>query len=441
MSDNNNSPATGDRACLTIDDKVVAYFDVALNSMETEMVICGSKLRTDSQKSFGMPVSFHDPGYSSVSSCSSEITYIKGDGDQGQLFYRGFAIEDIAKQYSFLEISYLLFHGQLPLDDQLQEYSSKINDHLIVDEQLALFLNGYRRDAHPMSILLGVIAALSSLHVDIDVKVAAEREEAAQLLIAKISTITAMIYKYNIGESFIAPRQDLSYTANLINMMFSSSMHTEEPNHVFVRALDCIFSLHADHEQNASTSTVRMVGSTLVNPVAAVTAGIAALWGPSHGGANEACLTMLEEIGDVSHIDEYIMRAKDPEDSFRLMGFGHRVYHNYDPRAKIMRDICHEVLSHTENDDPIFKLALELERIALADEYFIERKLYPNVDFYSGITLRAMGIPIAMFTVFFAVGRMPGWLAQWNEMHSQESLRISRPRQLYSGSVKRNVNL
>jgi len=429
------------KAKLFVNDKLVSEFDVVSDSMGSEIAILGSSLRADGIKNLGSPLSFYDPGYSSVASCSSDITYVKGDGDKGLLFYRGFPIEDLADSCDFMGVSYLLFYGDLPEKASLEEFGDDIKQYMILDEQIADFLNGYRRDAHPITIMHGITAALSSLYIDIDANDFSKREQIFKRVLAKMPTIAAMAYKYNVGKPFVPPRTDLSYAANFLNMMFSSSLDESEPNPVFVKALDKIFSLHADHEQNASTSTVRMVGSTQANPFSCLASGIAALSGPIHGGANEACLSMLEEIGDVANIDKYIAKAKDKEDSFRLMGFGHRVYRNYDPRAKIMRSICHEVLEQHEDIDPIFELALKLEEIALNDEYFIERNLYPNIDFYSGITLRAMGIPTNMFTTIFALGRMPGWFSQWSEIYEKGSSKICRPRQIYTGNLQKNINL
>lgn len=429
------------QAKLYINDKLISDFSVVSDAMGHELAIIGSSLRQDGLKQLGTPLSFYDPGYSSVASCASDITFLKGDGERALLFYRGFPIEDLAGACSFLEVAYLLFHGDLPDHTTRDQFQADIKQHLLIDEQIATFFNGYRRDAHPMTMLHGLMAALSSFYCEVDPYDPVNREQIFQRVLAKVPTIAAMAYKYNMGKPFVAPRTDMSYTANFLNMMFSSSVDESEPNPVFVKALDTIFSLHADHEQNASTSTVRMVGSTHANPFSCLASGVAALSGPLHGGANEACLLMLEEIGDVSNIDRYIARAKDKDDPFRLMGFGHRVYRNYDPRARIMRTICHEVLAQVKGENPLFDLARKLEEIALNDPYFVSRNLYPNIDFYSGITLRAMGIPLNMFTVIFALGRMPGWYAQWSEMYAKSGSRLCRPRQIYTGSLQRNINL
>ncbi|MEK6708723.1 MAG: citrate synthase [Pseudomonadota bacterium] len=381
----------------------------------------------------------YDPGYFSTASCSSKITFI--DGDAGILLYRGYPIEQLARQCDFMEVCYLLMNGELPTSDQKVSFDHTIKEHTMVHEQLARFYTGFRRDAHPMAVMVGVVGALSAFYHDaMDISDAAQRELSAFRLVAKLPTITAMAYKYNIGQPFIYPRNNLNYAENFLHMMFATPAEEYKSNPVLARALDRILILHADHEQNASTSTVRLSGSSGANPFACISAGIACLWGPAHGGANEACLNMLEEIGDVSRIGEYIKRAKDKNDSFKLMGFGHRVYKNFDPRAKLMRETCHEVLNELGlQNDPLFKLALELEKIALEDEYFISKKLYPNVDFYSGIVQRALGIPVSMFTAIFAMARTVGWIAQWSEMISDPEYKIGRPRQLYTGAVTRDV--
>lgn len=380
----------------------------------------------------------YDPGFMSTAACESKITYI--DGDRGILLYRGYPIQQLAEQSDFLETCYLLLYGELPSSMQKEQFIKTINNHTMVHEQIRSFFNGFRRDAHPMAVMLGVVGALSAFYHDsLDIKNPEHRAIAAFRLIAKMPTIAAMCYKYSIGQPFIFPKNDLAYAENFLHMMFAVPCEDYKNNAVLSRALDRIFILHADHEQNASTSTVRLAGSTGANPFACIAAGIAALWGPAHGGANEACLNMLEEIGNVSNIPKYIAKAKDPNDNFRLMGFGHRVYKNFDPRAKVMRQTCHEVLQELGiHDSPLFKVALELEKIALEDEYFISRKLYPNVDFYSGITLKALGIPKTMFTVIFALARTVGWISQWNEMISDPNRRIGRPRQLYTGPTERN---
>ena len=381
----------------------------------------------------------YDVGFLSTASCKSAITYI--DGEKGELLYRGYPIEQLAEHYTFLEVAYLLKNGELPDPEQKKRFESIILSHTMVHEQLSRFFNGFRRDAHPMSILVGVVGALSAFYPDAaDVSDEFHRSVSAHRLISKLPTIVAMAYKYNKGQPFMYPRDDLSYTANFMHMMFSTPCGKYEPNPVLVHALDTIFTLHADHEQNASTSTVRIAGSSGANPFACIASGIACLWGPLHGGANEACLTMLEEIGDVSHVGEYIKRAKDKNDPFKLMGFGHRVYKNFDPRAKIMGKICADVLAELGlENDRLFKLARELEKIALEDDYFIQKKLYPNVDFYSGIVQKAIGIPTSMFTCIFALARTVGWITQWEEMIIDPENKIGRPRQLYVGPPKRDV--
>ncbi len=380
----------------------------------------------------------YDPGFMATAACESKITYI--DGDKGVLLYRGYPIEQLAKQSDFLEVAYLLLQGELPDETQKQSFVDTVKIHTLVHEQVYNFFNGFRRDAHPMAILVGVMGALSAFyHEQLDINDPIERQFAVIRLIAKVPTIAAMCYKYSIGQPFVYPQNHMSYAENFLHMMFSLPATDTKVNPVLAKAMDKIFTLHADHEQNASTSTVRLAGSTGANPYACIAAGVAALWGPAHGGANEACLKMLHEIGSVERIPEFIARAKDKNDSFRLMGFGHRVYKNFDPRAKVMRETCYEVLDAVGlHDEPLFKLAMELERIALEDEYFVERKLYPNVDFYSGITLSALGIPMNMFTVIFALARTAGWAAQWNEMMSLPDHKIGRPRQLYTGYKERN---
>ncbi|MBZ0132364.1 MAG: citrate synthase [Rhodocyclaceae bacterium] len=380
-----------------------------------------------------------DPGFVSTAACKSDITYI--DGDEGVLLYRGYPIEQLAMKCDFLEVAYLILHGELPSASQKTEFDGIIKNHTMVHEQLTRFYAGFRRDAHPMAVMVGVVGALSAFYHDaMDISDEYHRTVSAHRLIAKLPNITAMAYKYNAGQPFMYPRNELSYTANFMHMMFGTPCETYEPNPVLVRALDRILILHADHEQNASTSTVRLAGSSGANPFACISSGIACLWGPAHGGANEACLNMLEEIGDVSRVGEYIKRAKDKDDPFKLMGFGHRVYKNFDPRAKLMRETCHEVLNELGlQDDRLFKLAIALEKIALEDEYFIEKKLYPNVDFYSGIVQRALGIPVKLFTGIFALARTVGWIAQWNEMIADPEQKIGRPRQLFTGATQRDV--
>ncbi|MBD9359882.1 citrate synthase [Methylomonas fluvii] len=381
----------------------------------------------------------YDPGFTSTASCTSKITFI--DGDAGVLLYRGYPIEQLAEKCDFLEVCYLLLNGDLPNGSEMKGFVTTISQHVMVHEQLIKFYSGFRRDAHPMAVLVGVVGALSAFYHEVmDINCKEDRYISAIRLIAKMPTMVAMCYKYSIGMPFIYPKRKLGYAENFMRMMHGDAGEDYLANPVLVRALDRILILHADHEQNASTSTVRLAGSSGANPYACVAAGIACLWGAAHGGANEAVLNMLEEIGDVSKIGEYVARAKDKNDPFRLMGFGHRVYKNYDPRAKLMRQTCHEVLDELNlNDDRLFKLAMELERIALEDPYFVEKKLYPNVDFYSGIVLRALGIPTEMFTAIFALARSVGWIAQWDEMISDPELKIGRPRQLYKGVTTRDV--
>ncbi len=381
----------------------------------------------------------YDPGFLATASCQSRITFI--DGDVGLLYYRGYPIEQLAEHCDFLEVCYLLLNGELPTPTQRAEFQTNVTHHTMVHDQMLSFFKGFRRDAHPMAVMVGVVGALSAFYHDsLDITDPAHRAISANRLIAKVPTIAAMCYRYNTGLPFMYPRNDMSYAENFLYMMFATPCETYVSNPVLVRAFDRILTLHADHEQNASTSTVRLAGSSGANPFACIAAGIAALWGPAHGGANEAVLKMLAEIGDVSNVPKFIARAKDKNDSFRLMGFGHRVYKNMDPRAEVMRRTCHEVLTELGlHDDPLFKLAIELERIALEDPYFIEKKLYPNVDFYSGIVLRALGIPTSMFTAVFAMGRTVGWISQWTEMISDPEYKIGRPRQSYQGAVKRDV--
>ncbi len=381
----------------------------------------------------------YDSGFLSTASCKSKITFI--DGDKGELLYRGYPIEQLAKHCNFLDVAYLLKHGDLPNADEKREFVSIIKKHTMVHEQMAKFYQGFRRDAHPMAVMVGVVGALSAFyHEAEDFSDAEHRNISFNRIVAKLPTIVALAYKYSMGEPFMYPRNDLGYTANFMHMMFGTPCEEYKPNPVLVHALDTIFTLHADHEQNASTSTVRLAGSSGANPYACISAGMGCLWGPAHGGANEACLKMLEEIGDISRVPEYIKRAKDKNDSFKLMGFGHRVYKNFDPRAKLMRGICVDVLKEQglENDRMI-KLAMELERIALEDDYFIEKKLYPNVDFYSGIVQKAIGIPTSMFTCIFALARTVGWMVQWEEMIADPEYKIGRPRQLYIGTPARDV--
>jgi citrate synthase len=378
----------------------------------------------------------HDPGFMATSSCESKITYI--DGVEGILLHRGYAIEDLAFNADYLEVCYIILYGDAPSAKQYESFKATVHKHTMVHEQFASFFKGFRRDSHPMSILCGVSGALAAFYHDsLDVTNERHREISAFRLLSKMPTIAAMCYKYSIGHPFVYPDNSLSYAGNFLKMMFSVPCEEYIVNPVVERAMDRIFTLHADHEQNASTSTVRLAGSSGANPFACIAAGIASLWGPAHGGANEACLNMLEEIGSLDRIPEFIARAKDKDDPFRLMGFGHRVYKNRDPRATVMRKSCHEVLEALDIDDPLLDVAMELERIALEDPYFVDKKLYPNVDFYSGITLRAIGIPVNMFTVIFALGRTVGWIAHWSEMLSQPGQKIGRPRQLYTGEAHR----
>lgn len=379
-----------------------------------------------------------DPGYTSTGSCESHITYI--DGEEGTLLYRGYPIEQLAEKSNFMEVSNLLIFGDLPTPKQMAKFEHDITYHTMLHEQLNYFFRGFRRDSHPMAILCGGVGALSAFYHDsTDINDARHRLIASYRLVAKMPTLAATAYKYSIGQPFVYPRNDLSYAENFLYMMNKNPCEDHVVNPVLTRAMDRILILHADHEQNASTSTVRLAGSSGANPFACIAAGVASLWGPAHGGANEAVLNMLEEIGSKDRIPEFIERAKNPDDPFRLMGFGHRVYKNYDPRAKVMQQTCHEVLDELGvRDEPLLELAMELEHIALEDEYFIEKKLYPNVDFYSGIIFRAMGIPTSMFTVIFAVARTVGWVAHWNEMIEDPAHKIGRPRQLYLGKTRRD---
>jgi citrate synthase len=380
----------------------------------------------------------YDPGFTSTASCESKITYI--DGDAGILMYRGYPIEQLAEHGDFLETCYLLLYGELPTHSQKIDFDARVTNHTMVHEQMNRFYAGFRRDAHPMAIMCGVVGALSAFYHDsTDINDPQQRMIASIRMIAKMPTIAAMAYKYSIGQPFMYPKNALDYSSNFLHMCFGVPCEEYKPNPVLARAMDRIFILHADHEQNASTSTVRLAGSSGANPFACIAAGIACLWGPAHGGANEAALNMLQEIGSVERIPEYVARAKDKNDPFRLMGFGHRVYKNYDPRAKVMQKTCHEVLAEVGiKDDPLLDVAMELERIALSDEYFVEKKLYPNIDFYSGITLKALGFQTNMFTVLFALARTVGWIAQWKEMIEDPKQKIGRPRQLYTGATRRD---
>ena len=421
---------SSDKAKLTIGDDTWE-FDVKPGTLGPDVVDI-SPLYKDSGRFT------YDPGFTSTASCESDITYI--DGDKGILLYRGFPIDQLAEYGDFLETCYLLLYGELPTSAQKADFDNRVTRHTMLHEQMSRFFTGFRRDAHPMAVMVGVVGALSAFYHDsTDISDPYQRMVASLRMIAKMPTIAAMAYKYSIGQPFVYPKNDLDLASNFLNMCFAVPCEEYVINPVLSRAMDRIFILHADHEQNASTSTVRLAGSSGANPFACIAAGVACLWGPAHGGANEAALMMLEEIGSVDKIPEYIERAKDRDDPFRLMGFGHRVYKNYDPRAKIMQKTCHEVLGELGiSDDPLLDVAMELERIALTDEYFIEKKLYPNIDFYSGITLKALGFPTTMFTVLFSVARTVGWIAQWKEMVEDPNQRIGRPRQLYTGQSQRD---
>ena len=380
----------------------------------------------------------YDPGYTSTASCTSKITFI--DGEEGVLLHRGYSIEELATKSDFMEVAYLILFGELPSRAEKDKFVHDVTYHTMIHEQVRALYQGFRRDAHPMAVLIAVVGALSAFyHEDLDIEDPHNRKIASFRLIAKMPTIAAMAYKFSVGQPFMYPRNDLSYAENFLWMMFGVPCEPYKPNPVLAKALDRIFILHADHEQNASTSTVRLVGSTGASPYAAIAGGIASLWGPAHGGANEAVVEMLKQVGSVERIPEFLERAKDKNDPFRLMGFGHRVYKNYDPRASVLRESAHEVLQELgKADDPLLPIAMELEKIALEDDYFVERKLFPNVDFYSGIILQAMGIPTSMFTGIFALARTVGWAAQWNEMIEDPEQKIGRPRQLYTGPAKRD---
>jgi citrate synthase len=425
MSEKNSGTAQ-----ITINNDTLEY-NVDKGSIGPD-VIDISKLYSDTGKFT------YDPGFTSTASCKSTITYI--DGEKGVLLYRGYPIEQLAEKGNYLETCYLLLNGELPNQSQYNEFDEIITNHTMVHEQLNRFFTGFRPDAHPMAIMCGVVGALSAFYHDsTDVNDAEQRKIACFRLIAKMPTLAAMAYKHSLGQPTIYPKNELSYASNFLNMCFGVPTEDKDVNETLSRAMDKILILHADHEQNASTSTVRLAGSSGANPFACIASGIACLWGPAHGGANEACLRMLDQIGDVKNIPEYINKAKDKNDPFRLMGFGHRVYKNYDPRAKVMQKTCHELLDHLGlKNDPKLAIAMELEKIALEDEYFVEKKLYPNVDFYSGIVMKAMGFPMEMFTVLFAVGRTVGWVSQWDEMVEDKSQRIGRPRQLYVGNPGRD---
>tara|TARA_R110000868_G_scaffold53490_8_gene167829 strand:- start:3907 stop:5187 length:1281 start_codon:yes stop_codon:yes gene_type:complete len=381
----------------------------------------------------------YDPGFMATGSCESSITYI--DGAQGVLLHRGYSIEDLARNADYIEVCYMLLHDKTPNTEEYLDFKNTITRHTLVHDQVNNFFRGFRRDAHPMAMLCGTVGAMASFyHDDLNINDPDQRLRSAYRLVAKMPTLVAMCYKYNIGQPFVYPRNDLSYAENFLNMMFSVPAEDYKISPAVARAVDRIFILHADHEQNASTSTVRLAGSSGANPYACIAAGVASLWGPAHGGANEACLNMLEEIGTVDRIPEFIARAKDKNDPFRLMGFGHRVYKNFDPRATVMRESCHEVLAELKINDPLLNVAMELEKIALSDPYFAEKKLFPNVDFYSGIILKAIGIPTNMFTCIFALARTVGWVSHWHEMLSQPGQKIGRPRQLYTGHTLRPYN-
>ena len=381
----------------------------------------------------------YDPGFMATGSCESSITYI--DGAKGVLLHRGYSIEDLARDADYIEVCYMLLHDKTPTTEEYLDFKNTITRHTLVHDQVNNFFRGFRRDAHPMAMLCGTVGAMASFyHDDLNINDPEQRLRSAYRLVAKMPTLVAMCYKYNIGQPFVYPKNNLSYAENFLNMMFSVPAEDYKISPAVARAVDRIFILHADHEQNASTSTVRLAGSSGANPYACIAAGVASLWGPAHGGANEACLNMLEEIGTVDRIPEFIARAKDKNDPFRLMGFGHRVYKNFDPRATVMRESCHEVLAELNIDDPLLNVAMELERIALSDPYFAEKKLFPNVDFYSGIILKAIGIPTNMFTCIFALARTVGWVSHWHEMLSQPGQKIGRPRQLYTGHTKRPYN-
>jgi citrate synthase len=416
------------KASLSIDGKEVAVLPIVSGSAGNDVI----DIRTLGSSGYFT----YDPGFLATASCESSITFI--DGGKGILQHRGYAIDALAKNADYLEVCYILLNGKAPSKSEYEDFTNVITNHTLVHEKLVHFFHGFLPDAHPMAMLCGVVGALSSFyHDDLDITQADQRMRCSHRLIAKMPTIAAMAYKYSIGQPFVYPRNDLSYAENFLHMMFSVPAEEYKVNPIAAKAMDRIFTLHADHEQNASTSTVRLAGSSGANPYACIAAGVASLWGPAHGGANEACLNMLEEIGDVSRVDEYVTKAKDKADSFRLMGFGHRVYKNFDPRATVMRDTCHEVLKELGIKDPLLDVAMALEKVALEDQYFIEKKLYPNVDFYSGIILKALGIPTSMFTVIFAMSRTVGWVSHWDEMLSQAGQKIGRPRQLYTGEINR----
>jgi citrate synthase len=416
------------KATLSIDGNVVADLPILSGSAGNDVI----DIRTLGNYGYFT----YDPGFLATASCESAITYI--DGGKGVLQHRGYPIDSLAKQADYLEVCYILLNGDAPTKAQYDEFTNIITNHTMVHEKLAHFFQGFLPDAHPMAMVCAVVGALSSFyHSDLDIEDPVQRMRSAHRLIAKMPTIAAMAYKYSIGQPFVYPRNDLNYAENFLHMMFSVPAEEYVVSPTVARAMDRIFTLHADHEQNASTSTVRLAGSSGANPYACIAAGVASLWGPAHGGANEACLTMLEEIGTLDRVDEFVARAKDKSDSFRLMGFGHRVYKNFDPRATVMRETCHEVLKELGITDPLLDVAMALEKVALEDSYFIEKKLYPNVDFYSGIILKAIGIPTNMFTVIFAMSRTVGWISHWDEMLGQPGQKIGRPRQNYIGEIDR----
>ncbi|REL27362.1 citrate synthase [Thalassotalea euphylliae] len=417
------------KASLSIDGKEVAELPVVSGTAGNDVI----DIRTLGASGYFT----YDPGFLATASCESAITFI--DGGKGVLQHRGYPIDALAKEADYLEVCYILLNGQAPTTSQYDEFKNIITNHTMVHEKIAHFFQGFLPDAHPMAMLCGVVGAMSSFyHSDLDITDPEQRMRCAHRLVAKMPTIAAMAYKYSIGQPFVYPRNDLTFAENFLHMMFSVPAEEYKVSPTLAKAMDRIFTLHADHEQNASTSTVRLAGSSGANPYACIAAGVASLWGPAHGGANEACLNMLEEIGDVSRVDEFVAKAKDKDDPFRLMGFGHRVYKNFDPRATVMRETCHEVLQELGVNDPLLDVAMALEKVALEDPYFIEKKLYPNVDFYSGIILKAIGIPTSMFTVIFAMSRTVGWCAHWDEMLSQPGQKIGRPRQKYTGEINRD---
>ena len=418
------------KASLSIDGKEITELPILKGTAGTDVI----DIRALGSKGYFT----YDPGFLATASCESAITFI--DGGKGILQHRGYPIDTLAKEANYLEVCYILLNGDAPTKAEYDDFKEIITTHTMVHEKLVHFFHGFLPDAHPMAMLCGVVGALSSFyHSDLDIADPAQRKRSAHRLIAKMPTIAAMAYKYSMGQPFVYPRNDLSYAENFLHMMFSVPAEEYIVSPIVANAMDRIFTLHADHEQNASTSTVRLAGSSGANPYACIAAGIASLWGPAHGGANEACLTMLEEIGSLDRVDEFVAKAKDKNDSFRLMGFGHRVYKNFDPRATVMRETCHEVLKELGINDPLLDVAMALEKVALEDPYFIEKKLYPNVDFYSGIILKAIGIPSSMFTVIFAMSRTVGWIAHWDEMLSQPGQKIGRPRQKYTGEINRKL--